>query len=183
MSALEAVDGYEWEASGKRAADLMRKSYYPQLLSLGFEDIGALVPVEVGFDLSNPLIQKTLSGLAKNITGIADTTRDDIRALVSRQADEGWSNAELAKRIREQGEINSKSRSIMIARSESAMAYNQGGVLACREAGVEKVEVVDGDEDEDCASVNGEIWSLDKAADNPIAHPNCTRTFIPVVEE
>lgn len=160
----------------------MRKTYYPQLIELGMEEASALLPIEVGFDLSNPAIQKTIDGLAKKVKGIADTTRDDIRALVSKQADEGWSNGELAKRIREQGEINSESRSLTIARSESAVAYNQGGVLAYKEAGVSKVEVMDGDEDEDCASANGETWTVEKAMDNPIAHPNCTRTFLPIVE-
>jgi hypothetical protein len=70
----------------------------------------------------------------------------------------------------------------MIAQTETAVAFNTGAVLSYREAGIEKVEVLDGDEDEDCASVNGTTQTLEWAMDNPVAHPHCTRAFSPVVD-
>jgi hypothetical protein len=45
--------------------------------------------------------------------------------------------------------------------------------------GVKEVEVLDGDDDEECASANGQIWTLEEASDNPLGHPNCTRAFAP----
>ena len=57
---------------------------------------------------------------------------------------------------------------------------NHGTVVASRQAGVTHVEVSDGDDDEACAHANGQVWTLEEALANPVAHPNCTRSFSPV---
>jgi hypothetical protein len=44
------------------------------------------------------------------------------------------------------------------------------------------VDVLDGDDDEPCASANGARWTVEEAEANPLGHPNCTRAFSPVVE-
>jgi hypothetical protein len=69
-----------------------------------------------------------------------------------------------------------------IARTEAAVAYNRGAIAAFRDAGVQRVEVVDGTDDDDCAEANGSIWTVDEADSNPIEHPNCTREFYPILE-
>jgi len=44
--------------------------------------------------------------------------------------------------------------------------------------------VIDGTEwDEECREANGQTWSIQKALANPIAHPNCVRTFVPYSTE
>lgn len=157
------------------------KVYHQQLLSLAFENAEDELGIGIDFDLSNPRIKDTLSSLGKNVRSVMETTRDDIRRLVGEATEQGWSMQELAKRIREKGEISSRSRALTIARTETATATNTGALLAYNEAGVKEVEVLDGDEDEDCASVNGQTWTVEEAMDNPIAHPNCTRAFAPIV--
>lgn len=165
---------------GGALARLM-KTFYQALLEDAFSDAADL-GVDAAFDLSNPFVQAVLKDLAKNIKGVAETTKDEIRALVSRQADEGWSAEELAKQIRDRGEIASKSRALTIARTETGTAYNQGAITAYRVGGVTHVDVLDGDDDEPCASANGSRWTLEEAEANPLGHPNCTRAFSPVVE-
>jgi len=72
----------------------------------------------------------------------------------------------------------SESRAETIARTESAIVYNQGFIQVAQESGlVESVTVSDGDGDEECASYDGQTWSLEEAMDNPISHPNCLREF------
>lgn len=165
---------------GGRIADLM-KVFYQALVEDAFLDAADL-GVDAAFDLANPYVQTVLESLTKNIRGVADTTKQDIRDLVAKQAAEGWSVEELAKHIRAKGEIASRTRALTIARTESGTAYNRGAVAAYRAGGVTHVDVLDGDDDEPCASANGARWTLEQAEANPLGHPNCTRAFTPVVE-
>lgn len=181
MALSDVLSGYDWDGSADAIEGTM-SDFYPSVMGLAYEDASRLLPVDVSFDLSNPAIRKTIKGLAKKVRDVSDTTRNEIRAIVDAATQEGLSIPDIAKRIKERGEINSMSRAVMIARTESAVAYSTGSVLAYREAGVEKVEVLDGDDDEECASANGAIWTLEEAQANPIGHPNCTRAFVPVVE-
>jgi hypothetical protein len=71
-------------------------------------------------------------------------------------------------------------RAARIARTERAIAANQGAMFGYAQAGVQEVEVLDGTEDEACARANGQVWSVAYALANPIEHPNCTRAFTPI---
>lgn len=182
MKALaERIEGYGWEGSADDLEERMR-DFYPGVMKLAYEQTGRTLPVDVAFDLSNPAIKKTIRQLAKKVRNVTETTREEIRAIIDRGTEAGLAPSEMAKQIRERGEIASKTRSLTIARTESAVAYSTGTVLACKEAGIEKVEVLDSDDDEECAAANGQIWTLEEAQANPIAHPNCTRAFAPVVD-
>jgi len=47
---------------------------------------------------------------------------------------------------------------------------------------VDAVQVSDGtDFDDACREADGQVWSLDDAAANPLQHPRCTREFAPVL--
>lgn len=164
--------------SGAAVARLMAP-FYRQLIESAFGDAADL---GVAFDLDNPFVQTVLGNLAKNIKGVAETTKDEIQRLVGMAADEGWSVEQLAKAIREKGEIASRGRALTISRTETGNAYNLGSVAAYRTAGITHVDVLDGDDDEPCASANGSRWTLEEAEANPLGHPNCTRAFSPVVE-
>ena len=166
--------------SGATAQTIMRP-FYKLLLQEAFSDAES-AGVDALFDLDNPFVQATLNALAKNIKGVADTTKDDIRLLVGRGADEGWSVERLQKEIRDKGDVASRSRALTIARTETGTAYNQGSITAYHVGGITHVDVLDGDDDEPCASANGSRWTLEEAEDNPLGHPNCTRAFSPVVE-
>jgi hypothetical protein len=54
-------------------------------------------------------------------------------------------------------------------------------LLAWQDAGVEEVDVSDGELwDEPCIEANGQRWTIEQALDNPKEHPYCQRTFTPV---
>lgn len=191
--ALDAVDDEDMGDDADSMESFMRDQY-PKLFGLSYDEANAAgnLPVSVTFDQTNPAIQKSIDKLATRIRGVADTTKDDIRGLVSKALEGSYddnlgrtvipSNKEIAQQIRDQGAISSVSRSDMIARTETATAMNLGATYAYEDAGVSEVDVMDGDDDEDCADADGQTWSLDDARDNPIAHPNCTRAFSPVVK-
>ena len=73
-------------------------------------------------------------------------------------------------------------RADRIARTETAIAYNHGSIAGARQSNVRQVQVLDGDDDAECRDANGKIWSLEFANRNPVAHPNWSRAFAPVVE-
>lgn len=116
---------------------------------------------------------------------LAQTTRDQIRAMVKKAIDEQWTEAQLSEAIADEGVWDW--RADMIARTETAFAMNSGTAASYREAGVEEVKVLDGrgclqeGHDDDQRGVNGEIWTLEESEEYPLGHPNCTRDFAPVV--
>lgn len=172
---------------GSGVAALM-KHFYQALVEDAFQDADD-AGLDVSFSLDNPHVQDVLSSLAKNIKGVASTTRDEITALVGRQADEGWSVEELAKQIRDKGAIASRSRALTIARSETARAYSLGSKTAWKISGVvDRVEWQLGpDPCPECESLGGKVVGIDEefadGIDTPPAHPNCTCNLMPVLAE
>lgn len=125
--------------------------------------------------------------LGERITQLSDTTRDLITDELHRAFEDGKgeSQTELASRLGSavgDSAAFSPARSLMIARTETAIAYNSGAIASFKQNGISNVEVSDGDGDDECEEADGEIWTLDDALDNPIAHPNCVRSFAPADE-
>jgi len=48
---------------------------------------------------------------------------------------------------------------------------------------VSEVDVIDGTQDDICAAANGQRWPLAQALADSIGHPNCSRTWAPVVPD
>ena len=78
-----------------------------------------------------------------------------------------------------------ETRARVIARTETKFAQNVSSVEAYRHSGVvEGVLVYDaqaGRSDGPCAEADGQVWTFEQAAGNPLQHPNCTRSFGPHV--
>jgi len=173
---------------GSQVAKLMAP-FYRQLLKDAFADASD-AGVDVTFDLENEFVQQVLGSLAKNIKGVAETTRQEVRDLISKQASEGWSLERLQKEIRERGEIAGRTRAMLISRTESAAAYSQGSLAAYKASGVvSHTEWLTAGDDLDCpicAALNGtraELGgSFDGGIDAPPAHPNCRCALSPIVE-
>jgi HK97 family phage portal protein len=180
-----AAAGQGWQRAldtGPEARALYNR-FYPLIVKSAWSDAAAELGTELAFDLENQWVKGVLDELAEKIVRVADTTRQEVRDLVGKAAEEGWSIDELAAKIRELKEVHSTARARTIARSETATAYNKGSLAGYREAGVEKVEVFDGDEHEPCRSANGSIWTIEQAEAEPLCHPNGTRAFAAVIGE
>lgn len=172
---------------GTELRSLMRR-FYPLVIESAFGD-ASLAGIPVAFDLDNPFVQTVLDHLAKRIVNVADTTRDEVRRLVGLQADNGWSAEELAREIRQLAETRSKTRAILIARTETASAYSAGSIAAYKASGVVgSVEWLTADDEvcPICEGLNGTRADLGHAfaggVAHPPAHPDCRCTVLPIVE-
>jgi SPP1 gp7 family putative phage head morphogenesis protein len=124
---------------------------------------------------------------AEFVTEISETTRDDVRDLVARALEEGWSNDTLADELLNAGAF-SAARAEMIARTESAGADIAGNVIGWQASGLvtEKEWIVaDANECDACAEMNGEKVAIDEEfpEGDPPLHPNCRCDLLPVLAE
>lgn len=69
-----------------------------------------------------------------------------------------------------------------IARTEAGHTFNVASASLMQDAGVEEVDIVDGDDDEPCAEWNGSRKKLAEYEAEPLGHPNCTRIGLPVID-
>lgn len=140
---------------------------------------------DLDWNADDPFVDKWFTRyITERITQLDETTRDLLKdELQSALADgKGEGMTELAGRLSDavkDSSALSPSRALTIARTETAIAYNHGALLAYGQNGIDHVEVNDGDDDEECAAADGEIWTLDEAMADPVAHPNCVRSFSP----
>lgn len=164
--------------------------FYPLIMGRAFENAGVELGMGLAFDLDNPLVQETLKELGQQIRRVADTTIEEVQALVGRGAEEGWSNERLAQELAHLGEIRSKERALLIARTETAAAYSKGSLLAYQQSGVvggvEWLATLDADTSAECRALHGTSRPPDgEFADgtlHPPRHPRCRCALVPIVE-
>jgi SPP1 gp7 family putative phage head morphogenesis protein len=112
---------------------------------------------------------------------ITESTRDMLRTDIADSIAEGWTNAELASKLSDSYAF-SADRAMVIARTETIRASNQGTLAGFKASGVVlKKEWTTAEDDrvsEDC-ELNGDQGPIDVDADfqsgddAPPAHPNC----------
>ena len=117
---------------------------------------------------------------------IAKTTRKQIHDLVARATTEGWTRQQLVDEI--ESATMWEARADAVARSEVAIAVNQGAAETYSAAGVQTIDILDGPgcledgHDDSVAGVNGETWTIEKFQTYPIGHPHCRRDGVPNVD-
>lgn len=116
---------------------------------------------------------------------ITDSTRDMIRKLLVDAMSEGASNDMLAKEILVDAYAFSDARAITVARTETAFADTQGGIMGWRASGVVtgKQFLANPECCEECQAQDGTITDLDDEDNNTPLHPNCECTMIAVLDE
>jgi phage portal protein BeeE len=177
--ALRKNDTGWW--SEKREHARFMDALAPLIESLALQTSRAVKPAGKA-DLSLPQILAFVrERVGERVKGINATTRDKIQAAVKTAVSEGLSPADLGKLIEDSAAFNA-ARAETIARTETAMAYNDSAIQTYRSYDVSEVQVIDGDGDAECAHADGATWSIDDALNDPLGHPNCTRDFIPVVK-
>lgn len=93
--------------------------------------------------------------------GVPGTVADDLKQLAIRDKDYEY---------------------VRIARTETAHVQNQGALNRYTENKITHVNVHDGlDFDEACRAANGQVWTVEYAQSHELEHPNCTRSFSPVI--
>lgn len=184
---LRLVDTFDWDKWNEDLADGLSQQFRDLVLSTG---AAAAKKQGVEFDANDPMLDEHMSKyLGDRISQLTETTKDDVRRVLRKAlaGDEDLTAAKLQEKVlsavREKFESYEAYRALRIARTESATAYSWGGILGASQAGFGWVEVFDGTDDDECAAANGQIWTIQEALENPIAHPNCTRSFAPYEDE
>jgi hypothetical protein len=155
-------------------------------LKVGVAGVSATVAAKVQSQLGAPakafsdtIAQLILRSVGRRITGINATTRDEIGRLIGEAFAQGLAPSQVAELIEEATPFN-EARAELIARTETALAYNEAALESYREYGVDKVEAIDGDEDEECAARNGTIHTVEEAL-GITDHPQGTLDWAPVI--
>jgi len=136
-----------------------------------------------------PLNPRATEWLETRIGWAAAEVGEETARLLSHALAEGFEEGEdmrkLAKRVRDTFNNCDRVRSILIARTETIMASNEGALLGYQESGVvEKVEfyaALDERLCDDCNDMHGEVFNLAEAHGIIPLHPDCRCTWIPII--
>lgn len=175
--ALEIITAKRWRERIARISRLPIETG----LTLGATDAAVQLNVAVSFSIpaSEAALQAVTGHLERLGVGIQNTTVQDVREVLTNALRDQLSNVEIRGRLDELFDGYQDWRLDRISRTEITSAYNLGAIGQYRDVGVQVVRVSDGDKDAPCAAANGALWTLEQAESDPLAHPSCTRTWIP----
>jgi len=94
--------------------------------------------------------------------GVPGTIADDLKQLSIRQKDYEY---------------------VRIARTETARIQNQGTLNRYTQNNITHVNVIDGDGCDACAEINGQVWTVEYSQAHELEHPNCVRSFSPIIND
>lgn len=186
--ALKGVDSFDWPAW----TDKLTALYEPVYLALVTSQANRVMQPKKAkgpFNPQDPFTKTFVKNyIATRITQIDETTRDWVRETVADaiESEDAVSLAELAIELSDRVQESrafAPARAALIARTEIAMAWAHGSGLGYKQDGVEKVEISDGDGDEECSARDGTIVTIEDWLAEPLLHPNCVATCSPVVED
>lgn len=194
-AAADDKDHVVTSAAGEADYSPLRSEIEPQIRTVAQDGArAALEQVGVSADELDAMLSQVnqratdwaAEEAAELIKGVADTTKDRVRALVAEALAEGWSNDELADALGESDAFDD-ARAELIARTETARADVTGSVEGWRASGVvgaRKWIVGDGCCDE-CQALVGEEVAIDEEFEDgdPPLHPNCRCDVSPVLAD
>lgn len=177
---IAALDSFPWDEWRKKLDGKFDPVYRDVVRSMA----GSMFE---SFDFDDPFTQEFMTRyVGERIVQLEAFTIKNVSQLLRRvfaEVGAGGSTMELTKLVRDAVREHVKGyemwRAQRIARTESAFTYNHSTVLGNYQAGTTQFDVIDGDQDDDCAAANGSTWSVTEALEKALGHPNCTRYFTP----
>ena len=173
--------------------ELLDSMYAPAVDEFGQKAISVpagIVGTDAEWSEENPYVQRQRESIASKVTRINGTTRNALGEVLTVAAERGYSVRQIAQGVPKenfpgvQGVFAADdARAETIARTESAFIFNAATTAAYRNAGLSQVYVLDGETDDECAAANGSTWDMAQAEMEPLAHPNCVRSFAPVTSD
>jgi SPP1 gp7 family putative phage head morphogenesis protein len=135
--------------------------------------------------LADPFTNKVqalvVSNIGNRVVGINETTRLAIARIIEQLlgvGDETRTISDIAGAVEDLGTFDA-ARAEMIARTETAFAFNTAALTSYDQYGVKQVQAIDGDHDEVCAERNGKVYPVAEAMDIE-DHPNGTLDWVPL---
>lgn len=139
------------------------------------------------YDAAGSVTQRILMNGAARVVEINGVTKAAIQEVLIEAEQQGYNLFQTVQGVADDGfaglnavvEETYRGRAETIARTETAYATNDATLGRYREAGVEQIDIIDGDGDDCCASRNGTRVPISSSPD--LCHPNCTLVVLPVV--
>lgn len=175
-------------ASDDAELEKLIKRFYVQVIELSWDSWNVTLGIEKAFDLTDPAVTRALAMAGDHVAEIQDTTKDALRDLLQQANENGWSIDQIVRGVDGQPGLRDivdetyKNRARAVAISELGQAQNRATVERYRGADVQKVEILDGGDDDSapaCNLANGQIWTLELFEKNLLQHPNCSRAAAP----
>ena len=176
---------FSMKTENKRIIDVTKPVLIESLkegITVGMAEVG----IDVDLDLFNEQIARAITKRASLIKGMNETTQKALRGRLLEGIKEGESVAKLSKRVEGYYSEAEKYRSVMAARTETAVASNEGSAFAYQEAGVEKMQWVINPATacDICGPLDGTEAKVEDGfpeGEPGGIHPNCLCTVIPVM--
>lgn len=168
-------DGPKWD---KRLADVLHQGI-AGLTGAAATRLTASLQGRKADPFTDSVTEAVLQRVGLRVVDINVTTRDAIASAVAEGVADGRSPAEVADLIEGLPAFN-EARAELVARTETALAYNDAAISSYREFGVEQVQAIDGDEDDECRTRDGQVYPIEEA-DGISDHPNGTLDWLPVL--
>lgn len=195
----KGIRGSEQKAKLPNASDLLDpeddkdlekliKRFYVRVIELSWDTWNVTLGIEKAFDLTDPAVTRALKMAGEHVQEIQDTTKQGLRDALQHASENGWGIDQLVRGDGEQPGLRDvieetyKNRARAVAISELGHAQNAATAERYKDAGVQKVEILDGGDDDSapaCELANGQIWTVELFEANPMQHPNCSRAAAP----
>lgn len=171
------VSAIDWADEERLLAELLERLHMASgevAFQIAATAFGPDSPV---WTVTNPRIMDLLTELARRVTMITETTRLDISRVVTEALTEGVSMDQLADRLRNLFDQTYANRAMVVARTESQIAYNRASLLSYGDMGIQQVQMYDNSEHTErydpncstCAERDGLVVPIHEAA----WHINC----------
>lgn len=188
VAALDSLDDWKWDERELDRLEAVLKPFQVTAADSGWDAALDRIGGKTGKQLPDSRdSRRLLAALGKRIVGIDETTRLAIAELIASATAGDISPRELSSSIASTFSF-SPARASTIARTEMANAANEGAIAAWDDSGIVKeVDILDGDgcgwtSHDDGDEAHGSRRTLDEFRENTLAHPNCVRVALPVVE-
>lgn len=155
-------------------------------LTYGAQALIAQFDSDIVFSLENPrAVAYTENYAATQVKGINETSKSELRNVLARGVDNGWSYTRLARAIKDTFNTFSSQRAHLIAVTEIGNAYQEGNMIVAHDLQasgltMEKHWKTVGDDrvDPDCKANDDEGWitvanTFSSGHQRPLAHPRC----------
>lgn len=116
---------------------------------------------------------------------VNNTTKEELRILLAQGFESGDSIAQIKASISTYYEGCKKGRALMVARTETVAASNEGALQRYEADGLDEVEWLTAKDDrlcEECEPYDGEVFSTAESHGMMPAHPNCRCVWLPVIK-
>ena len=134
-------------------------------------------------------LEQILGRVYTDLEGIDEAMQAEIRRQIALGLEEGEGTAAIAKRIEDRIEKIGRTRARTLARTEVIRSHHAANIATYREAGIQGVEVQaefatagDARVCQECAGLEGQVYSLATIEGMIPVHPNCRCVALPIVE-